>query len=188
MSSPSRAARAPLTRYVLPLAVFGAIALLLAIGLGRDPRLVPSPLVGKPLPVFRLTDLHQPARLIEDGHLRGRVALLNVWATWCVSCRQEHDTLMRIAREGSIPIFGLNYKDSRDSALRWLSRLGDPYVTTAFDGLGKVGLDLGVYGAPETYVIDASGHIAYKHIGPVTERDLREVILPMVEKLRAGDG
>ena len=135
-------------RYVLPLAVFLALVSLLAIGLTRDPTLVPSPLIGKPAPAFSLTDLQQPDRIVTRADLLGKVFLLNVWATWCVSCRAEHEVLMQIARHGEVPIYGLNYKDDRQQAVQWLERLGNPYVSNLYDPEGEVGLDLGVYGTP----------------------------------------
>lgn len=186
MSASNLAQRGFRPRHLLPLILFGAMGVMLAVGLGRDPRLVPSPLLGRSLPEFSLPDLHHPGRRVVDGDLRGQVSLLNVWATWCVACRQEHDMLLRVASEARIPIFGLNYKDQRDNALRWLTQLGDPYVRTAFDAQGRVGLDLGVYGAPETYVIDAAGDIAYKHIGPITAEIWDTVLAPLIRSLQQG--
>jgi len=177
-----------MTRYLLPGALFVAVVGVLALGMGRDPRLVPSPLIGKMLPVFELVQLRDPTQRVGDKDLRGKVSLLNVWATWCVSCRQEHEMLMRIARESDTPIYGLNYKDTRENALRWLDQLGDPYVVSAFDDDGKVGLNLGVYGAPETYVVDKHGTIAYKHIGRLTKVVWDDTLLPIIHALRNGGG
>ena len=176
-----------MTRYLSPALLFAALIGVLALGMGRDPRLVPSPLIGKMLPAFELVQLRDSTQRISDKDLRGRVSLLNVWATWCVSCRQEHEMLMQIARETDTPIFGLNYKDTRDNAVRWLNQLGNPYVITAFDHDGKVALDLGVYGAPETYVIDRHGAIAHKHIGQLTKSVWNDTLLPIIRALRNGD-
>ncbi len=175
---------APL-RYGLPLLIFAGLAALLWQGLGRDPKLVPSPLVGKPAPAFALPSLRDPARVVGTEDMRGRVALLNVWASWCAACRQEHPFLMRLAREGRVSIYGLNYKDRREDALRWLDGLGDPYVWSAHDLEGRVGIDWGVYGVPETFVLDARGIIRYKHVGPLDEKVWRERIAPVLAELSA---
>lgn len=172
-------------RFVLPLAVFLALVSLLAIGLTRDPRLVPSPLIGQPVPDFSLTDLQQPDRSLTQADLVGQVYLLNVWATWCVSCRAEHQVLMAIARQGEIPIYGLNYKDDRDEAVRWLQTLGDPYVTNLYDPEGHVGLDLGVYGTPESFLVDRAGIIVHKHVGPLTLETWQKHLRPMVSVAQA---
>ncbi len=156
-----------MTRYLLPLGVFIALVLLLGVGLSLNPRLVPSPLVGKPLPEFALATLRAPDKTLARKDLTGKVSLLNAWATWCVECRREHPVLLAIAEQGKVPIYGLNYKDQRADALQWLQRLGDPYVASAFDADGRVGLDLGVYGLPETFLIDQQGMIVYKHVGPI---------------------
>ncbi len=173
---------APL-RYGLPLLVFAGLAALLWQGLGRDPKLVPSPLVGRPAPAFALPTVRDPARTVSERDLRGRAALLNVWASWCTACRQEHPFLLRLAREEGVAIYGLNYKDRREDALRWLDRLGDPYVWSAQDRSGRVGIDWGVYGVPETFVLDAQGIIRYKHVGPLDEKVWRERIAPLLAQL-----
>nr|VFK37544.1 MAG: cytochrome c biogenesis protein CcmG, thiol:disulfide interchange protein DsbE [Candidatus Kentron sp. SD]VFK43324.1 MAG: cytochrome c biogenesis protein CcmG, thiol:disulfide interchange protein DsbE [Candidatus Kentron sp. SD]VFK79876.1 MAG: cytochrome c biogenesis protein CcmG, thiol:disulfide interchange protein DsbE [Candidatus Kentron sp. SD] len=165
--------------------LFLALVALLWAGLGRDPRLVPSPLIGKPLPTFQLPRLHDPQTTLSSSDLLGKVSLLNVWATWCVSCRREHRVLMALAKEGEIPIFGLDYKDDRKAALAWLNERGNPYVASAYDPDGRLGLDLGVYGTPETFVIDAKGIIAHKHVGPITESVWREELSPLIRDLRA---
>lgn len=170
--------------YIAPLIVFVAMAIFLAIGLTRDAGKVPSPLVGKPVPEFRLPLVADPERELGPADFRGEVYLLNVWATWCVSCRQEHEVLMAASREPDVRIVGLDYKDDRNSARRWLDQLGDPYVTTLFDERGRAGIELGVYGTPETFVIDADGIVRYKHIGPMTPADLEDTILPLVGELR----
>jgi cytochrome c biogenesis protein CcmG/thiol:disulfide interchange protein DsbE len=158
----------PFVRYLTPLVLFLALAALLYKGLALNPREVPSPLIGKPTPEFTLPELKDTSRQLSHSDFLGKVSLLNVWATWCVSCRAEHPLLMQLARQGVI-IYGLDYKDSREDAKRWLQRFGDPYVANAFDADGRVGIDWGVYGTPETFVIDQHGIIRHKHIGPLTE-------------------
>nr|VFJ54818.1 MAG: cytochrome c biogenesis protein CcmG, thiol:disulfide interchange protein DsbE [Candidatus Kentron sp. FW]VFJ57893.1 MAG: cytochrome c biogenesis protein CcmG, thiol:disulfide interchange protein DsbE [Candidatus Kentron sp. FW] len=170
---------------LVPTIFIGLIALLWA-GLGRDPRLVPSPLVGKPVPIFELPSLRDREITLSNADLQGKVSLLNVWATWCVSCRREHGFLMALARNGAIPIFGLNYKDNRSAAVAWLDRIGDPYMASVYDPEGRLGLDLGVYGTPETFIVDANGVIAYKHVGPITEDVWRERMLPVIRGLEEG--
>lgn len=175
-------------RYLAPLIIFGALLALLAVGLNRDPRLVPSPLVGKPTPAFQLSELRDDARTLTQEDLKGQVSLLNVWATWCVSCRAEHAVLMDIAQRGEVPIYGLNYKDERQAALRWLDQLGDPYVANAYDPDGRLGLDFGVYGTPETFVLDEAGTIAYKHVGPITPSVWQETLSPLIQQLQQERG
>jgi cytochrome c biogenesis protein CcmG/thiol:disulfide interchange protein DsbE len=170
---------------LLPLILFLGIAIFLFRGLGMDPHKVPSPLIGKPAPQFHLSELRDPDHTLTTSDLSGQVALLNVWATWCVSCQAEHSVLMRLAQRDQVRIYGLDYKDSRPEALAWLKDYGDPYVANAFDADGRVGIDWGVYGTPETFVIDKQGTIRYKHIGPISERDAQEIILPWILKLQA---
>jgi cytochrome c biogenesis protein CcmG/thiol:disulfide interchange protein DsbE len=172
-------------RYLVPLAIFALLVAFLYRGLSLDPKLVPSPLVGKPMPTFTLTRLDNPATTISDADFKGKVTLLNVWATWCVSCRQEHETLVELAKTGQVDIYGLNYKDNREDAKRWLTRFGNPYVANAFDSDGRVGIDWGVYGAPETFIIDREGIIRHKHIGPLTIQIINDEILPLVAKLKS---
>jgi cytochrome c biogenesis protein CcmG/thiol:disulfide interchange protein DsbE len=172
-------------RYLVPLAIFALLVAFLYRGLSLDPKLVPSPLVGKPMPTFTLTRLDNPAATISDADFKGKVTLLNVWATWCVSCRQEHETLVELAKTGQVDIYGLNYKDNREDAKRWLTRFGNPYVANAFDSDGRVGIDWGVYGAPETFIIDREGIIRHKHIGPLTIQIINDEILPLVAKLKS---
>lgn len=174
----------PRLRLLLPFGIFLVIAVFLGIGLTLDSSKVPSPLIGKAMPDFSLPSVHAPERNVTPADFRGEPWLLNVWATWCVSCRAEHAVLVEAARSHGARIVGLDYKDERPAAIDWLRRLGDPYVVSAFDPEGRVGLDLGVYGVPETYVIDGDGIIRHKHIGPLTRADLEEEILPMLEKLR----
>jgi cytochrome c biogenesis protein CcmG/thiol:disulfide interchange protein DsbE len=172
-------------RYLLPLAVFLVMAGFLAVGLNRDPREVPSPLVDKPAPAFNLPRLDAPEQMISTQDLRGQVWLLNVWASWCVACRQEHPLLVDLARAGTVKVYGLNYKDKREDALGMLRKTGDPYVKSVSDTEGLVGIDYGVYGVPETFVIDKQGVIRYKQIGPITPEALRDTLLPLIKKLEA---
>ena len=172
-------------RYLLPLAVFLVMAGFLAVGLNRDPREVPSPLVDKPAPAFNLPRLDAPEQMISTQDLRGQVWLLNVWASWCVACRQEHPLLVDLARAGTVKVYGLNYKDKREDALGMLRKTGDPYVKSVSDTEGLVGIDYGVYGVPETFVIDKQGVIRYKQIGPITPEALRDTLLPLITKLEA---
>jgi cytochrome c biogenesis protein CcmG/thiol:disulfide interchange protein DsbE len=171
-------------RYALPIG-FIALVVVLGVGLSLNPREVPSPLVGKPIPAFDVERLRFPEQRLRDADLKGQVSLVNFWATWCEGCRLEHPLLVRIANESGIPIYGMNYKDERESALALLRQLGDPYVSSGFDLRGDVGLDLGVYGLPETFVVGPDGIIAYKQIGPITEQDWRDKILPVVRALGA---
>lgn len=175
----------PSLKYFLPLGIFIGIALFLFIGLGMDPRLVPSPLIGKPAPEFSLPTLEDPQKTLRVQDLRGKVALLNVWATWCVSCRAEHPVLMALAKQGEVDIYGLNYKDTRPEAVQWLQFYGNPYVSNAFDADGRAGIDWGVYGTPETFVIDTKGVVRYKHVGPLDEAVLQQRILPLIRDLKA---
>ena len=172
-------------RFLIPLGLFLGLAVFLALGLGLDPSKVPSPLVGKPVPQFSLPTLDDPGRSLGPEQLKGQVYLLNVWASWCVACRDEHPLLVRLAADDVVPIYGLNYKDESPDARRWLANLGDPYTASLVDYKGRAGLDLGVYGVPETFVVDAKGVIRHKFIGPVTEKQVDETLLPLLQKLRA---
>lgn len=172
-----------MTRFAIPLALFIVLVAFLAIGLGHDPRELPSPLINKPAPDFQLTQLHEPQKTFSARDMRGQVWLLNVWASWCVSCREEHPLLLELSRSGAVPIYGLNYKDKRDDAISWIREFGDPYVLSAADQDGRVGIDYGVYGAPETYLIDRDGVIRFKQVGPITPHLLQQKILPMVREL-----
>jgi cytochrome c biogenesis protein CcmG/thiol:disulfide interchange protein DsbE len=172
-----------MSRYLIPLAIFVALVAFLAIGLGHDPREVPSPLINKPAPAFQLPQLNDEAKTFSAAEMRGKVWLLNVWASWCISCREEHPLLLQFSRIGAVPIYGLNYKDKREDALSWLDELGDPYVLSASDLDGRVGIDYGVYGAPETYLIDRNGVIRFKQIGPITFDVWEKKILPLVQEL-----
>jgi len=172
-------------RFLWPLAIFLLLVGFLAVGLKLDPREVPSPLIGKPAPAFELPLLQQPDKRFTPADMRGKVWLLNVWASWCESCRDEHPLLVELSKQGVLPILGLNYKDKSEDAQRWLTQFGNPYTLSAFDGDGRVGIDYGVYGVPETFVIDKQGVIRYKQIGPVTPEALERTILPLVRKLEA---
>jgi cytochrome c biogenesis protein CcmG/thiol:disulfide interchange protein DsbE len=173
-----------MNRYLIPLALFLVLVIFLGVGLRLNPREVPSPLIGKPAPAFQLSQLHESGRLVANRDMLGKVWLLNVWASWCVSCRDEHPVLVDLAKRNVVPIYGLNYKDKREDALAWLRHFGDPYALSIADAEGRVGIDYGVYGVPETFVIDKSGVIRYKQIGPLTPEVLRDKILPLVQRLQ----
>lgn len=172
-----------MSRFLLPLSIFIVLAAFLGIGLRLNPREVPSPLIGKPAPAFKVAQLHDAGKTISPEDMRDKVWLLNVWASWCVACRQEHPILVELAKRNVVPIVGLNYKDGRDVAQQWLRELGDPYQVSAFDADGRIGIDYGVYGVPETFLIDRQGIIRYKHIGPVTVKAVEESILPKIREL-----
>ena len=174
-------------RFLVPLVIFVALIGFLAYGLTLNPREVPSPLVDKPAPEFSLPRLDEPSVNFRLAEMRGQVFLLNVWASWCVSCRQEHPLLMQLKAQNAVPIIGLNYKDEREDALAVLREGGDPYVLNAVDTDGRAGIEYGVYATPETFLIDRTGVIRYKHIGPLDPETLNKVLLPMVAELsRAG--
>lgn len=183
MSADNTAAGKSKWRYLLPLAAFLALAVLLGVGLGLNPREVPSPLVGKPAPHFELPQLHKADATFSQKDMLGKVWMLNVWASWCASCRDEHPVLVQLANSGALPIVGLNYKDKREDGIAWLARFGNPYLVSAYDEQGRVGIDYGVYGVPETYVIDKRGVIRYKRIGIVTPEIVGSKILPLVGEL-----
>jgi cytochrome c biogenesis protein CcmG, thiol:disulfide interchange protein DsbE len=170
-------------RFLIPLALFLVLATFLALGLRLDPREVPSPLIDKPAPAFSTSLLADPERRLGKDDLAGKVWILNVWASWCVACRQEHPLLVDFARRAVVPIYGLNYKDTRPAGSAWLQRLGNPYTESLFDPDGRIGIDYGVYGVPETFVIDQKGVIRMKHIGPVTPEVLRDQIEPLLRRL-----
>jgi cytochrome c biogenesis protein CcmG, thiol:disulfide interchange protein DsbE len=171
-------------RWSIPLAVFAVLLVFLAAGLTRDPREVPSPLIGKPAPAFTLAQLHAPERTLGTADMRGQVWLLNVWASWCVSCRIEHPLLLELSKANIVPVVGLDYKDKTEEGKAWLAQHGDPYRVSVIDADGRVGIDWGVYGVPETFVIDRHGVIRHKHIGPVTAEALQNKILPLVRELQ----
>lgn len=172
-------------RLLIPLALFLGVAGFLAVGLTLDPKKVPSPLIGKAVPEFSLPTLDNPEDTFSNKDLEGQVSLFNIWATWCVSCRAEHQLLMALAETGSVALYGLNYKDKRPDARRWLQVLGNPYRVNAFDADGRVGIDWGVYGTPETFVIDRHGVIRDKIIGPVTADILSERVIPLIQRLQS---
>lgn len=175
-------------RFLIPLGVFLALASFLAVGLKLDPREVPSPLVGRQAPGFALprlaADTGAAAAGFSPSDMKGQVWVLNVWASWCASCRQEHPVLMELAKSGAVPLVGLDYKDTSANGRRWLAQHGDPYLLSAVDLDGRVGMDYGVYGVPETYVIDKAGFIRHKHIGPLTPEVLQAEVLPLIRKLQ----
>ncbi|PWT90657.1 MAG: DsbE family thiol:disulfide interchange protein [Blastocatellia bacterium] len=172
-----------MVRYLIPLVLFIVLVVFLAIGLGKDPHEVPSPLINKAAPDFNLPQLREPSKTFSAADMRGKVWLLNVWASWCVTCADEHPLLVGYARSGALPIYGLNWKDRREDALSWLSQNGDPYVLSVSDLDGRVAIDYGVYGAPETYLIDQNGVIRFKQIGPVTQDVWNKQILPLAQEL-----
>ena len=167
-------------RYAIPVIVVAVLGVFLYRGLYLNPGYIPSPLVGKPAPEFTLPDLESPGRQVGSADFAGKVALLNVWATWCIGCRQEHAFLLELARTSGVPIYGLNWKDDRNAALKWLATLGDPYVATAYDPLGDVAIDWGVYGAPETFLIGRDGTVLHKHIAPLTPEIWERDFLPKI--------
>lgn len=168
-----------------PFAVFAVLAGFLYVGLGLNPHEIPSPLINKPAPEFTLPQLYNPAKKFSSQDMKGQVWMLNVWASWCVSCRDEHPVLMALSQQHIVPIYGLDYKDKNADGEAWLREGGDPYTLVATDADGRVGIDYGVYGVPETYVIDKQGVIRYKQIGAVTHESLQQKILPLVAELQA---
>ena len=170
---------------LLPLLIFGVLIAFLAIGLTLKPREIPSPLINKPVPEFSLPQLGAPGQTLAAEDMRGKVWMLNVWASWCVACRVEHPVLNELAKTRTVLMYGLNYKDEQANAAEWLNRFGNPYLESAVDAEGLIGIELGVYGVPETFIIDKEGVIRYKHIGPVTVEALQETILPLMRKLGA---
>jgi len=172
-----------MTKYLVPTVLFLVLVVFLFIGLYKDPSEVPSPLIGKPVPQFSLPRLDD-AGLFTNKEFFGKVSLLNVWATWCYACYQEHPVLNDLADRDVAPIYGLNYKDVAAKAKQYLADYGNPYLANAFDETGRVGIEWGVYGAPETFLIDKKGIIRYKHIGPLTREDVESKILPMIRQLQ----
>lgn len=172
-----------MNRYLAPLVVFIVLVLIFRSGLDSDPGRVPSPLIDKSIPYFSLPALRDPAITVSSRDLYGQITLLNVWASWCIACRDEHPVLVELTRKQNVRIYGLNYKDTREEAIQWLDQYGDPYVQSVFDQNGRVGIDFGVYGVPETFVLDSNGIIRYKLIGPITQKTLDEIILPLLQRL-----
>ena len=171
-------------KFLWPLGIFVVLLVFLAVGLRLDPREVPSPLIDKPAPPFDLPVLQQSGRRFSPAEMRGKVWLLNVWASWCVSCREEHPHLVALSKQKLIPLLGLNYKDEPQAAARWLAQFGNPYDFSVEDRDGRIGIDYGVYGVPETYLIDREGVIRYKRIGVLTPEILQEKVLPLARKLQ----
>jgi cytochrome c biogenesis protein CcmG, thiol:disulfide interchange protein DsbE len=175
-------------KFLLPFAGFVALAVLFAFGLNpnRDIRSLPSPLIGKPAPTFTLTDVLDANRPVSNEALKGQMYVFNVWGTWCVGCRQEHETLLAIAQQNVVPILGLDWKDDRDKASQWLQQLGNPYKAVAFDSEGRTAIDWGVYGAPETFLVNAQGQVVFKHIAPMTLEIWQQEFLPRIAAARRG--
>lgn len=173
-----------MSRFLIPFGIFIVVVGFLAVGLTLNPRELPSPLVGKTAPDFSLPQLHDPGKVISSNDLKGKVWLLNFWASWCGGCKDEHPVLNHLAQSGEVPIYGMDYKDRRDEALAWLKEWGNPYAVVAVDEPGRVGINYGVYGVPETYVIDKAGVIRYKQIGPLREDIVQGKILPLVRELQ----
>ena len=169
----------------IPLAIFLVLAVFLGIGLTRDPRKLPSTFIDKPAPAFRVPQVHAADKTFSPEDMKGQVWMLNVYASWCVACRVEHPLLVEIAKSNAVPLVGLDYKDKREDALKLLEQQGNPYLVSAFDADGRVGIDFGVYGVPETFIIDKKGVIRHKQIGPITPEALQKEILPLVAKLKS---
>ena len=171
-------------KFLIPLLLFIVLVGFLAVGLSRDPHEVPSPLINKTAPAFEIAQLGQPNKTFSPASMKRQVWILNVWASWCVACREEHPVLVELAKSQVAPVIGLDYKDKREDALAMLAKQGNPYLLSAYDANGRVGIDYGVYGVPETYVIDRGGVIRFKHIGPITTPVLNEKIYPLVSELK----
>lgn len=174
-----------LLKFLVPLAIFIGITWFLLRGLERDPREIPSPLLGKPAPTFSLPTLADPQAGWTPESMRGKVWMLNVWGSWCSACQVEHPLLLDIAKAGTVPIVGFAWKDNPTNSRAWLAKLGDPYAVVVMDFPGKVGIDYGVYGAPETFVIDKSGTVRYKQVGPISPEAWQRKLLPMIQQLQA---
>ena len=170
-----------MSRFLIPLVIFALLIAVFVVGLGRDPSQLPSPQLEKPAPQFDLPSLLDPEQRVTTQDFNGEVALVNVWATWCVGCRQEHNFLLQLAKADVLPIYGLNWRDNGPEARRWIQQLGDPYVATAYDEDGRVGIDWGVYGAPETFLIAADGTVLYKQLGPLSWGLWEENFVPLLE-------
>ena len=169
-----------MSKFLIPLFAFLVLVAVFVVGLTMDPSRIPSPLLENPAPVFSLPSLQDPAIEVGSANYANRMALVNIWATWCAGCRQEHGFLLELAREGDIPIFGLNWRDNRPDALQWLQTLGDPYIASGFDVDGRVGIDWGAYGAPETFLVDRDGVVIHKHIAPLDREIWERDFLPLI--------
>ena len=170
-------------RFILPLGIFIILLVFLGVGLRLNPHDIPSPFIGKPAPAFTLQQLSDPEKTISPSDMRGRVWMLNVWASWCVSCREEHPVLLEFSKKAVVPLIGLNYKDTRKEGLGMLMKEGNPYTVSGFDADGNVGINYGVYGVPETFVVDKNGIIRKKFTGPITPEIISETLLPLINKL-----
>jgi cytochrome c biogenesis protein CcmG/thiol:disulfide interchange protein DsbE len=175
-------------KFLIPFAAFVALVVLFAFGLNpaRDIHALPSPLIGKPAPAFSLTDVLDPSVAVSSAALNGQVYVLNVWATWCVACREEHEELLAISQQHVVPIIGLDWRDQREKATQWLKQLGNPYQAVGFDADGRTAIDWGVYGAPETYLVDGRGRVIYKYISPITQQVWQQEFLPRIAAARRG--
>lgn len=175
-----------MSRYLIPLGLFAVLVAFLGVGLKLDPRRVPSPFIDKPAPAFSVPTLHNESTTISSEDMKGKVWLLNVWASWCAACRDEHPLINKLGKQDIIEIVGLNYKDERPAAKVWLKQFGDPYDHIAWDFKGDVGIDYGVYGVPESFLIDQNGVIRHKQIGPFTADDIDNTLLPLIKQLQSG--
>ena len=180
-------------KFFIPLFAFAALIGLMLFGLNNDPKLIPSPFIGQPAPKFELPRLYKPGQTISVDEMKGKVWILNLWASWCVSCRAEHAVLSRLIKKEGIPTIGLNYKDYGtedygDAAVQWLSSLGNPYYAVAVDTKGMAGIDWGVVGVPETFLMDKKGIVRYKFTGPVYQKAVDETLIPLIKKLREEEG
>ena len=176
-----------MVKFLMPLIAFLVLVAIFVVGLTMDPSRIPSPLLEKPAPEFSLPSLQDAAVEVGSASYANQMALVNIWATWCPGCRQEHGFLVELANEGAIPIFGLNWRDNRPDALQWLQALGDPYIATAFDVDGRVGIDWGAYGAPETFLVDQNGIVIHKHIAPLTRAIWESDFLPLIREQESGE-
>jgi len=175
-----------MSRFIGLIVAFLALIAVLTVGLTRDPGKLESTYIDKQAPAFDLPSLIEPGRRVNNDRMAGSMALVNVWATWCVGCREEHPFLMQLAEEDPLPIYGINWRDDRTTALEWLDEYGDPYVDSGFDGDGRVGIDWGVYGAPETFLVDADGIVVHKHLGPLSPSIWERDFVPLLSKREAG--
>ena len=176
-----------MARYIALIVAFVLLIVVMSIGLQRDPSKLPSPYIDKQALDFDLPSLTQPDQRVSLQGLKGQFALINIWATWCVGCRDEHPFLMQLAERNTLPIYGINWRDNRADALRWLQQFGDPYVASGFDGDGRAGIDWGVYGAPETFLLNADGVVLYKHLGPLTSAIWEQKFMPLITTAGAGE-
>lgn len=174
-----------MNRFMLPLIAVVVLIPILILGLNTDPSKLPSPYIGKPAPQFELPGLKDPSMTVSTADLKGRTTLVNIWATWCVGCRAEHQYLMQLAEQGTIPIYGINWRDTRVQALNWLAQLGDPYVASGFDADARVGIDWGAYGAPETFLVSPEGIVLYRFAGPLNQAIWEREFLPRIAEITA---